>query len=224
MTRPPIRIALLIPLLSLGLLAPTLGLSQTQADTLPASCGLADVMHAAPAEDDVLLLSAMLSAEIDPVPAAPRRPNQTAPSPPGEVRSTRPPGADLRPPDQALLNVEPILAARQLRESLSDQQKADVQRVVAKHRNDLQRIRARLPELNTEAQASRPVRADQDAQLSQVASEVTRLGDQIEQEIESILTPQQRALLQKARPKRPRAELPLPETPLILVAAKTPGC
>jgi hypothetical protein len=154
----PSRAALLVPVLSLGLLVPGFTQSLTQADTLPTPCEL--VAAANPAEDTVLLLSAILPA--DPALAvAPPRPTPAAAPPsgvplsPGGVRAPKPIGTDLRPPDSALLNHEPIAAARQLRESLTEKQKADLRVVLTKHQGALQQVRARLPGLPAEARQNK---------------------------------------------------------------------
>src|SRR5205823_13807422 len=150
MPKPPIRAALLVPLLSLGLLGSGLGVHLTRADTPPALCGLADVAEpATTADDTLLLLSAILPADADTALAAqPSRPNAptppNVPPPPGGVGMPKPPGTDLRAPEGAMLNLQPIVAARQFRESLSEKQKADLQAVVTKHQDVLQQARSHL--------------------------------------------------------------------------------
>jgi hypothetical protein len=246
MPKLPSRASLLVPLLALGLLVP--GAGPTQADALPAPCGLNDVAeHAAGLHDDLLMLSAMLPADADHAQAnGPQRPNRDAPPPPGPAGAPRPPGSDLRPPDQSLLNAEPVRAAREFRESLSDKQKADLQAVFAKHRDELQQARARLPELSAERQGNKPLQADREARLRQVSTELKGVKGQIDQEIDAIITPAQRALLQRAAPHRLQTETPnrpsmpsRPEAPSrpeppsrrdmpkihdALSAAVTPGC
>jgi hypothetical protein len=66
------------------------------------------------------------------------------------------------------------------------------------------------------------VNADREATPGQASADVQGISDQIDQEIEPLLTPAQRALFQKARPKRLRAELP--EAPGALVAGGEATC
>lgn len=236
MPRLPSRSALLVPLLGLGLLVPGFNANQTRADTLPTSCELmAAAAPAGAAADDLLLLRSILPADMDPaLAAAPPRPRQgapalpdvvlppAAPKPPGELGVPKPATTDLRPPDPALLNLEPIVAARQLRESLTEKQKADLRTVLTKHQGALQQARGRLPQLATAPVGNRPARADREAAPNQASRDVQRISDRIDQEIELNLTPEQRALFQKARPKRLRSELP--ETTEVAAATAEPGC
>jgi hypothetical protein len=239
MFRPSIRAVVLVPLLSLGLLVPGFDANLTRADPLPTPCEEANIAKPAEAADDTLLmLRMMLPADADPALAAqPPRPNVptppnpgtpppnpgtlpppvlNAPGPPGPITAPKPPGTDLRVPDQAMLNLGPIVAVRQFRESLSDKQKADLQAVVTKHRGELQQVRSRLPEPAADPRGTRGVKAGQGDGLHQASTELDRIGDQVDTEIDAILTPSQRMLLQKANPKRLRAELP--EAPADLTA------
>jgi len=233
MSRLPSRAALLVPLLSMGLLVSGPGVGLTRADTPPAACGLAD--GADPddgAVDTLLMLSAILPDDVDPaLVAAPPRPGPMspevpvplgAPMPPGGPGVPEPMGANLHPPDPALLNLEPIVAARQLRESLSEQQQADLRAVLAKHQAALQQARPRLPELAAGPKGNGPVTADREPALNQASTDVQRISDQIDQEIEPILTPAQRALLRKARPERLGAEHP--ESSKVVPAESAPDC
>jgi hypothetical protein len=145
-----------------------------------------------------------------------------APKPPGELGLPKPTITDLRPPDPALLNQEPIVAARQLRESLTEKQKADLRAVLTKHQGALQQARGRLRQLAAGPVGNRPARAGREATQNQAAADVQGISDQIDQEIELNLTPAQRALFQKARPKRLRSELP--EPPEVVAAERAPGC
>lgn len=236
MPRLPSRSALLVPVLGLGLLVPGFNANLTRADTLPAPCELATVgAPAGAAEDDLLLLRSILPADLDPAlaAAAPRPPQgapalpdvvlpPVAPRPPGALGVPKPTITDLRPPDPALLNLEPIVAARQLRESLTEKQKADLSGVLTKHQDALQQARGRLPQLAADPVGNRPARADREAAPNQAAADVQRISDQIDQEIELNLTPAQRALLEKSRPKRLRAELPGPSE--VVAAESAPGC
>ncbi len=221
MPKLPSRATLLIPLLSLGLLVPGFIPSLTQADTLPTPCEL--IAAADPAEDTALLLRGILTVDLDPDFAlAPPLPHLAAPPPPGVPVAPKPLGTDLRPPDLALFNQEPIAAARQLRESLSEKQKADLRVVLTKHQGAHQQVRSRLPGLPSEARGNKPLKADQEATLNQVSTDVQRISDQTDQDIESLLTPAQRALLQKSRPKRFRAEQP--ESSEVVSEERAPGC
>jgi hypothetical protein len=143
--------------------------------------------------------------------------------PPGALGVPKPPTGNLPVPDPALLNQEPIVAARQLRESLTEKQKADLRAVLTKYEGALQQVRARLPEPPTEPRGNRPVKADREATLSQVSADVQRISDEIDQDIDVLLTPTQRELLRKARPPRLRAELPH-ETPDTVVAGGESAC
>jgi hypothetical protein len=235
MPKLPSRAALFVPLLSLGLLVPGFNADLTRADTLPAPCELAAAAIPAEVADDVIFLSAILPPDVDlTLAATPPRPRQGGPSlpdvvlppgapkPPGEIGVPKPIGANLPTPDPALLNLEPIMAARQLRESLTERQEVDLRAVLTKHQDRLQQVRTRLPGLPAQAQGNKPVKADQEAGLSQVSAEVTSISDQIDQDIERLLTPAQRALLQKARPQRLRAEQTEPSD--VVVADSAPGC
>lgn len=207
----PSRSALLASVLSLGLLVPGLNADLTRAESAPEPCGLAAVaLSPEAAADDLLLLSVLLPPEMDqvslaapgqPVPPAPPAP----PALPGRAGPPKPPGTDLRPPDAPLLNLEPVVAARQLRESLSEQQKGDLRAVLTKHQGALQQARSRGGNAANEPRVNRP---GQDVTPGQDSAAVQGLTAQVDQEIEPLLTPAQRALLQKARPKRLRSELP----------------
>jgi hypothetical protein len=230
MPKLPSRAALLIPMLSLGLLVPNLSPTLTQADSLPTPCALVATANAADdMADTSLMLYAILPTDLDTaLVAAPPLPLLAAPLPPGMPPPSGGPGArkplgtDLRPPDAALLNQEPIMAARQLRESLSEKQRADLRVVLTKHEGALRQVRGRASLQPTEIRGSKPVQAPQEATLSEESAEVQRISDQIDQEIEPLLTPAQRSLLQKSRAKRPRAELP--DSSDIIVAERAPGC
>jgi hypothetical protein len=191
--------------------------------------------YAEAAEGDVQMLRAILPDDVNPsLAAAPPRPRQGAPTlpdivlppgatkPPGELGAPKPPSTDLRPPDPALLNREPIVAARQLRESLSEKQKADLRAVLTKHEGALQQARARLPEPASDPKGNLRATVGREAALNQVSSDVLRISDQIDQDIELNLTPRQRELLQKARPKRLRAEQP--KSSEVVAVEGAPGC
>src|SRR5205807_94816 len=124
-----------------------------------------------------------------------------------------------------LLNLEPIVAARQLRESLSDKQKSDLQAIVTKHQAELQQVRTRLPVPApglTEGGIAEP---GQQAGLNQGATEVSRIGDEVHAEINAILTPDQRTLLQRADPRRLAAQRPeAPADPAARAANVDAGC
>jgi hypothetical protein len=228
MAKFPSRAALLVPVLSLGLLVSGFDPSLTQADTLPLPCELMAAVESA--EDATLMLSAILPADLDlavaiapPIPYLAPPPPPGVPQPPGGDGAPKPLGTDLRPPDPSLLNQEPIMAVRQLRESLSETQKADLRAVLTKHQSELQQVRGRLPVPSTGPQGNRSVKADRNASLHQATADVTRISDQIDQEIVLNLTPTQRALLEKSRPKRLRSELPN-GTPDAVVAAGESAC
>ncbi|MGE3777275.1 MAG: hypothetical protein AB7F89_08835 [Pirellulaceae bacterium] len=236
MPRLPRRSALLIPVLGLGLLVPGFNPNFTRAEALPTPCELVAVAPDASAADDVLLLSAILPADEDlAVAAAPTRPAQRAPTlpditlPPGRAKLPgalgvpKPPAGHLSVPDPAMLNLEPIVAARQFRESLTEKQKADLRAVLTKHEGALRQARTHLPEAPTEPRSNRPVKADREATQSQASSDVQRISDQVDQDIDVVLTPTQRELLRKARPTRLRAEVPN-ETSDVEVARSEPSC
>lgn len=225
MPKLPSRAALLVPVLSLGLLVPGFSPTLTQADALPTPCGMAAAAN--PDEDAVLLLSIILPedpaiAAAPPLPLLAAPPPPGVPVPPGGVGVPKPLGSDLRPPDAALLNQEPLAAARQLQESLTEKQKAALRSVLTKHQGAPQQVRARVPGLPTETRGNKAVKADREATLNQVSTGVQRNADQIDQDIETLLTPAQRALLQKSRPKRLRSEEPA--TSESVVAERAPGC
>jgi hypothetical protein len=213
MPRLPSRAALLVPVLSLGLLVPGFNPGLTKADTLPTPCELVAVAN--PAEDTVLLLRAILPADVDPAlavaapfPILAAPPPRGIAIPPGGVGVPKPLGTDLRPPDARLLNQEPIVATRQLRESLTEKQKADLRAVLARYQGAPQQGRTRQPELSPDRRGIRPARAGQEATVNQASTDAPRLSHQLDQDIESLLTPSQRDLLRNARPTRLRSELP----------------
>jgi len=241
MPKLPSRAALLIPVLGLGLFVPSFNASLTRADTMAVPCELAAVADsggsAAGTEsaDDALLLKAILpdDAESALAASAPRPGRRGAMSPeipvspgaprlPGDLGLPKPSLTKLRPPDPALLNAEPIVAARQLQESLTEQQKADLRAVMTKHQDALQRARGRLPELATGPRENRAVTPDGQDGLNPAPADVQGISDQIDQDIRASLTPEQRALLEKARPQRLRAEQP--ESSEVVAVESAPGC
>lgn len=252
----PNRAVLLAPVLGLGLLVPGLSTSLTSADALPVPCG--EVAAAAPAgtaADDMLVLKSMLpdqataslaaappeAAPAEAAPAAQRRGGPMAPELPVPPRAPRsgsasdalvPTNIRLRAPNPALLNMEPIVAARQLRESLSPQQKATLQAVLTKYQGALQQARPSVPELaaGTSAgrSAGRSAEASRGTEASQVSPAVQGISTQIDQEIASILTPAQQELLRKARPNLPGMVPPSGgerhRSSGVLPSEETPGC
>jgi hypothetical protein len=57
---------------------------------------------------------------------------------------------------------------------------------------------------------------------NQATIDVQRVADQIDQDIQASLTPAQRALLEKARLRRLRAEQP--DSSEVVAAERAPGC
>lgn len=80
----------------------------------------------------------------------------------------------------------------------------------------------RLPTPPGEPTRPRPAQAAREATPGQAAADVQRIADQLDPELEALLTPAQRALLHKARPKRLRSALPAP--PLTGATEDEPDC
>lgn len=205
------RAVALVALLALGLLIPGLSSGLTQADTLPAACDLVDMAaEEAEVDDSLVMLSVIMAPDVDQaqVDEGPRPP-RSVPAQPGSRGAPKPSGADLHPPDPALLAAGPVQAVREFRESLTEKQKSDLQAVFIRNRDSLLQARARLPELAASRQGNRPLPSDREAKLGQVSDELRQTGDQIDREIDAIVTPKQRALLQRANPRRLRGEAPV---------------
>lgn len=152
------------------------------------------------------------------IPTPTGAPSVTQPSGSNQGALTAPSGsstpntaaAGLQPPDPAVLNLGPVQAARQLRESLTDQQKSDLQAVLTRNRDRFQQVRSRLPDPTTDPRTRRPTDADTDARMTQATAEIQAIGTQVDEEIEAVLTPQQRSLYRNAKPTRHKSELPAP--------------
>lgn len=168
-----------------------------------------------------------------PVAAPTSVPAHTNPLPkPGELQP-KPPGTDLRIPDQSMLNSPAAHAMLELRQSLTDGQRQALKAAQDRQQAALSGLTKRLPNLPAVApslargaQTSASDTSDHD-ELSAVTKDLKPVVDQLDKDLNQILTPAQQELLQKALPQNtpsgPAPSVPAPLAPRSHSGASLPG-